>query len=50
MRQVLDLLNLVEKGWQAVLRGEAWLPPPELGGEARAIKVGFAGQVGQTER
>ncbi|KAL7419694.1 hypothetical protein Q5752_005610 [Cryptotrichosporon argae] len=41
---VLTFLRLVERGWLAVLAGDAWVPP------GMPVKVPFGASVGQTER
>lgn len=50
MRALLDFPNLVDKGWQAVLRGDGWLPPSKPGGRGKAVRVDYSGSVGVTER
>ena len=53
MRTLLEFLKTVERGWQAVLRGDAWVSSPESSdhdGSWKSVKVDFAGQVGTTER
>ncbi|ORX36484.1 hypothetical protein BD324DRAFT_651722 [Kockovaella imperatae] len=50
MRRLLDLLSEVDRGWLAVLRGDAWIPPAKAGGRGHPIPVQFGCQVGATER
>lgn len=47
LRRLLHFLREVDCGWVAVLSGEAWVVEH---GRGRAVKVGFGGQVGATER
>ncbi len=51
MRALLDFLGEVDKGWQAVLRGDGWFPPSHTGPRSgKAVKVDYGGSVGGTER
>ena len=50
MRTLLDFLGEVDRGWQAVLRGDAWIPPSTPSGKGHAVPVSFGAQVGATER
>lgn len=45
---LLALLNLADKGWQAVLRGEGWVM--DTSGRGHGVPVRFGSQVGATER
>ncbi|WWC97072.1 hypothetical protein V866_003949 [Kwoniella sp. B9012] len=40
IRGVLDLLNEVEKGWLAVLKGDGWIPPHNTGGTKMDVTIG----------
>jgi hypothetical protein len=50
MRDTIDFLHEVDRAWRTVLKGNAWVMGPEPGSIGRAVRVSYAGTVGQTER
>jgi hypothetical protein len=51
MRDTIDFLNEVDRAWRTVLRGQAWVIDPSKSSDSgRAVRVDYAGTVGQTER
>ncbi|KAK6907230.1 hypothetical protein I203_101220 [Kwoniella mangroviensis CBS 8507] len=40
IRDVLDLLKELEKGWLAVLKGDGWIPPHSTGGTQMDVTIG----------
>lgn len=49
MRDVIDFLNEVDRAWRVVLKGQGWVMD-ERTGVGQAVRVAYAGSVGQTER
>lgn len=49
MRNVIDFLNEVDRAWRVVLKGQAWVMNERSGG-GQALRVDYAGVVGQTEK
>ena len=50
MRKLLNFLDEVDRGWQAVLRGDAWIAGSKSGSSGHSVPVSFGSQVGATER
>ena len=50
MRDTIDFLNEVDRAWRTVLKGNAWVMGSEPGSSGKAVRVSYAGTVGQTER
>jgi len=50
MRDTIDFVNEVDRAWRTVLKGNAWVMGSEPGSNGRAVRVSYAGTVGQTER
>lgn len=48
MLENLDFLQKVDNGWRVVLRGNGWVV--DQNGKGVAVRVPYAGSVGQTER
>jgi hypothetical protein len=50
MQDTIDFLNEVDSSWRTVLRGNAWVVDSSQPGSGKAVRVDYAGTVGQTER
>jgi hypothetical protein len=50
MQDTIDFLNEVDMAWRTVLRGNAWVVDPSNPESGKAVRVNYAGTVGQTER
>jgi hypothetical protein len=50
MQDTIDYLNEVDNAWRTVLRGNAWVVDPSQPESGKAVRVDYAGTVGQTER
>ena len=50
MQDTIDYLNEVDNAWRTVLRGSAWVVDPSQPESGKAVRVDYAGTVGQTER
>jgi hypothetical protein len=50
MQDTIDYLNEVDNAWRTVLRGNAWVVDPSQPESGEAVRVDYAGTVGQTER
>lgn len=50
MQDTIDFLNEVDNAWRTVLKGNAWVVDPSSPESGKAVRVNYAGTVGQTER
>ena len=50
MQDTIDFLDEVDNAWRTVLRGNAWIVDPSQPESGKAVRVDYAGTVGQTER
>ena len=50
MQDTIDYLNEVDNAWRTVLKGNAWVVDPSQPELGKAVRVDYAGTVGQTER
>jgi len=50
MQDTIDFLNEVDNACRTVLRGNAWVVDPSQPESGKAMRVDYAGTVGQTER
>lgn len=50
MQDTIDFLKEVDNAWRTVLRGNAWVVDTSRPEPGKAVRVDFAGSVGQTER